>query len=137
MPITAKTYNPILTKGVKSNLGTTAIHNGKIRFTTDTGELFVDDDNKRVQINDVIKGYTQSEIEALQNPLSTKFYFSSDTHLFMYYANNEWSHIAVEAESAAGLSVVNGRVCITYQVNQPDLEPEEENPSENESNQTE
>ena len=51
MAVPTVTYSEILTKGLKSALATTEIENGKLRFATDTGELFLDDNNNRTNLN--------------------------------------------------------------------------------------
>lgn len=93
----ANTYNQILTRGLKDNLSSTPVIDGKIRLATDTQQLFVDFGSVRMEITDIIKGYTESQIRALQNPLS-KIYLSSDTNLLMYYSGSEW--IVLNASSS-------------------------------------
>ena len=40
--IVPKEYNRIFTKGLQSALNNTPIEDGKLRFTTDTGRLYLD-----------------------------------------------------------------------------------------------
>lgn len=69
----------VLTKGLQENLSETEIIEGMLRFTTDTGRLYLDLENdNRVPITNVVLGYTESEILALQNPLD-KVYVASDS----------------------------------------------------------
>ena len=42
----------VLSKGKESSLDNLDIENGKLRFTTDTGRLFLDDDGKRIEITE-------------------------------------------------------------------------------------
>ena len=82
-------YPNILTRGYQSSLDKTNIEDGKIRFTMDTSQLFIDIDSERKEITDFIKGKTEQEIRSIIAPLP-KFYFSSDTHKFLYNNGNEW-----------------------------------------------
>ena len=94
MPV--NTYNHIFTKGPESALPAT-FDEGKIRFTVDTGRLFVDGQNGRTEISDFIKGMTEAEIKAQLAPLANKIYISSDTNKFMIYDNSvtgNWINIA-------------------------------------------
>lgn len=70
----------ILTKGLQSSISSTAIVDGTLRFTTDSGNLYLDHNSSRIKITDVISGYTDAQIKALQSPLDTKLYMASDTH---------------------------------------------------------
>ena len=127
MAVTPKTYSSIFSAGLKAALANANIQNYKLRFTTDTGELFLDYGNSRIPIReDIIYGMTDTQINAIQSP-SSKLYFSSDTHLLYYYDTtlSEWSYVGIEAERAAGLSVVNGQLCVTYQVEVDDPDPED------------
>ena len=87
------TYEKILSKGPEAYLP--EIVNGKIRFTTDTGKLFLDSDDKRIEITDFVKGKTEEEIIETESPLP-KFYLASDTNLLYYYDNNEWKTVKVD-----------------------------------------
>lgn len=95
MATVAKDYNGILTKGLEASLATTPIEDGRLRYTTDTGRVYLDsvtgDNVERITISDVIQGYTEAEILALGNPLP-KFYFASDNgHLYVYNnVTDEW-----------------------------------------------
>lgn len=79
----------ILTKGLFSSLKTVPVEDGKVRFTTDTNQLFVDADGERHEVSDVIRGYTESEIKSLLAPLQ-KLYLSTDTHKFFVCISGEW-----------------------------------------------
>lgn len=72
-------YTQILTKGLQSALGTQEIEDGVLRFTTDTGRLYLDNGtSERIPISNVVTGMTEQQIINLQNPLD-KLYVSSDT----------------------------------------------------------
>ena len=96
----ARTYNQILTRGLKTNLASTPIVDGKIRFTSDTQELFIDFGVTRVEITDVVKGLTENQIRTLESPLD-KIYFSSDTHKLMYKSGGSWLVLNGVAPDAA------------------------------------
>ena len=79
-------------RGSKENLVNTAIKNGTLNFTKDTKELFVDIDDKRIQISSIIfNGGTEDQIRAIENP-SNKLYLASDTFKLLYFDPNslEW-----------------------------------------------
>ena len=82
-------YSNMMTKGVASSLESIPVENGKVRFTTDTDQLFIDMDGERHELSDIIRGYKESEIKSLLAPLP-KLYLSSDTHKFFVYASGEW-----------------------------------------------
>ena len=48
----ATTFNRILSKGIESELP--KVVDGRLRFTTDTGRLFLDNGNERVEISSKI-----------------------------------------------------------------------------------
>lgn len=78
-----------LTRGLQQSIDNTAITDGKLRFAVDTARLFLDLESERIEITDIIKGLTYSEIVALTKPLP-KVYLSSDTHQILSYDyNNE------------------------------------------------
>lgn len=85
----SNTYENMMTKGLASSLENTSVEDGKVRFTTDTNQLFIDADGERHEISDVMKKYTESEIKSLLAPLP-KLYLSSDTHKLFVYASGEW-----------------------------------------------
>lgn len=75
---------PILTRGSQSKIDSTPIEDGKLRFGIDSGRLFVDSKNARVEITDFVKGLSYQEIISLQSPLR-KLYLSTDTHQILMY----------------------------------------------------
>jgi hypothetical protein len=75
---------PNLTRGSQSDVYNTTIQDGKIRFATDTGRLFIDVGTSRIEITDYVKGLTYAQIMALNNPLP-KLYMAVDTLQFYSY----------------------------------------------------
>ena len=92
----ANTYPQFLTRGTSANLANTSIEDGKIRFTTDNGRMYVDYVNgqtsKRFAISDIVTGNTEAQILALQNP-EDKLYVSSDTNKLFFKEGNAWENI--------------------------------------------
>lgn len=75
----------VLTKGLQSDLDNTAVENGLLRFTTDTGRLYLDVNDERLPISNVVIGLTEAQIKALSNP-PEKLYAASDT--FRVFVSN-------------------------------------------------
>ena len=99
--IIAHSYSPILTKDVEANLTTYA--EGKLRFTTDTHKIFLDvSNNARIEFTDFVKGLTEAQIKATNNPLP-KLYLASDTHKLLVYntTSSEWETIAADNSGTA------------------------------------
>lgn len=71
-------YVKVFTKGLQSALESTSIENGKLRFTVDSGRLYLDHNTSRIAISGVVTGFTDSEIRNLSTPLP-KLYVASDT----------------------------------------------------------
>lgn len=75
----------ILTKGLQSALAHQAIEDGKLRFTTDTGRLYLDikeegTDGERILISETVDIYTEYQIfNEILAPLP-KVYVAKDTH---------------------------------------------------------
>lgn len=91
MSANSSTYNHILSKGIESDLPVDVGEN-KLRFTTDTGRLFLDNEGlDRIEITDFVKGLTKDQILSTISPLP-KVYISSDTHEIFTYdtTENEW-----------------------------------------------
>ena len=106
MSVNSTTYKKILSKGKEENLPT--IEDGKLRFTTDTGRLFLDNNNTRIEFSDFVKDKTKAQILELENPLP-KFYLATDTHE-LYFYNGVWQTInssTVSYAANAGTSVVS------------------------------
>ena len=95
MSLNSSTYIRILSKGLEANLP--GIEDGKLRFTTDTGRLFLDSGENRVEISDFVKDKTAQEIIQTEHPLP-KFYLASDTNILYYFNNNtdQWNTVKVD-----------------------------------------
>ena len=72
-----------LTRGTKAKIDATPIEDGKIRFCTDEGRLYIDYNDKRIEVSDVITDKTAAQLKVLQNPLK-KLYLASDTKAIYY-----------------------------------------------------
>jgi hypothetical protein len=84
----------ILTKGVSTSLDKTPIEDGKLRYCTDNGKVYLDQgvpgNGKRIALSDIIEGFTEAQIKANNYPL-VKLYQASDTkHLFVYLNTIGW-----------------------------------------------
>ena len=68
-----KDYIQVLTKGLESSLNTTEIEDGKLRFTTDTRNLYLDlvesGVKRRIKISDIDDTLTEEEIFSTLAPL--------------------------------------------------------------------
>lgn len=110
---------PILTRGSQSEIDSTPIEDGKLRFGIDSGRLFVDSKYARVEITDFVKGLSYQEIISLQSPLR-KLYLSTDTHQILMYNfyTEKW-----EIFGAADVCITNlefledGSLSITFGAN--------------------
>jgi len=97
-------YEQNLSRGFQSDIDNTPIEDGKLRFAVDEARLFLDLKNERIEFTDFIKGLTQDEIFALENPLP-KMYLSADTHQFMMYHAEEWVVFGDNAYDSEGQKV--------------------------------
>lgn len=86
----------------KPDLATENIEEGKIRFCTDTNELFVDYGNAHIEISDFIKEYTEEEILITSAPLP-KIYIAKDT-LNMFYYTTEWIKLNKSSNGSSNFS---------------------------------
>lgn len=68
-----------------------AITNGKVYFTTDEGNLYLDSGNARIKIGDYITLADENARLNLQNPLEDKLYMVESTHCLWSYKNDWWS----------------------------------------------
>jgi hypothetical protein len=92
-------YTKILSKGIQSSLP--PIEDGKLRFTIDTGKLFLDHKDKRIEITDFIKTLTEDQILSIIAP-SPKVYISKDTNkMFMFNEeSSQWECIGEKNSSS-------------------------------------
>ena len=91
--MSVKNYVKIFTKGLKSSLSKTTIGDGVLRFTTDTRELYFDQNGTRVKISDIESSYTEEQIFDTLAPLP-KIYVASDTHRAYVSTGTEWIDLA-------------------------------------------
>jgi hypothetical protein len=105
------TYNRILSKGIEADLP--GIKNGMLRFTTDTGRLFLDNGSTRIEITDFVKGKTKEQVLNTLAPLP-KIYLTSDTHEFYIY-DNGWH--GIEATNAVNASSATYASTASYSTN--------------------
>ena len=91
------TYNKVLSKGLQNNLP--GIEDGKLRFTTDTARLFLDDNNQRIEFTDFVKDKTKDQILSIESPLP-KLYLASDTHELYCHDNDGWYSISSSGGSS-------------------------------------
>ena len=117
MAVPTVTYSEILTKGLKSALATTEVENGKLRFATDTGELFLDDNNSRTKISDIIDTYTEAQIFQILAPLP-KIYLSSDTHKMYVNVSGVWYDIsAIDLSEVSSSETTNNVIWFSRSTN--------------------
>ena len=103
-------YLQIFTRGLEADLDGTSIEDGKLRYTTDTGKLFLDMGNgvsgTRIKIGDTDESYTQAQILQLQNPLP-KLYIASDTGRGFFYVGSSWIDLGSVVLSASAVDADN------------------------------
>lgn len=95
-----KTYTNLHSRGLASALSSVNIEDGKIRLTTDTGQLFFDIGNERKEISDFVTDLTEAEILATLAPLP-KFYWAKDTLNMFRYTAKGWENILRKYYSAS------------------------------------
>lgn len=82
-------FDRVLTRAIQRVIDHTPIEDGKLRFATDTGRLFVDfGSTTRIEIADFNKDYLESEIFRIENPTS-KIYMARDTKR-LYVFDDDW-----------------------------------------------
>lgn len=86
-------------KGLSSAIATAAIENGSFKITTDSQKIYVDLDNARLPLNDVVLDKTAAQIKTTSaaNALP-KLYLASDTMDLYYYDSTTY---VPEGESEA------------------------------------
>ena len=98
----SNSYDKILTRGLQSSLNSTKIEDGKLRFTYDTGKLYLDiveesEDpsytGERIRISDIEFSYTEAQILNILAPLSNKLYIANDTGRAMVFIGSNWVDI--------------------------------------------
>ena len=78
-------------------LKSTILNNSPLKeaiiFSTDTKELFLDIDNSRVKICDVINIDTLSNLDNILAPISNKLYYVEENNCLYKYIDGSWSVI--------------------------------------------
>ena len=69
-------------KEIKSVIDNNAPLKEAIIFATDTKEMFVDINNTRLQINDIVTIEKEADLDNILAPLSNKFYFVEENNIF-------------------------------------------------------
>lgn len=123
-------YAGILTRGVQAAIAAASVVDGKIRVATDSQQLYFDlGSGARIEITDVIKTYTSTEIESddgtdIPVALRGKLFLASDTkHLYVHNGTtwidlNASGGVASVTETGSGnaytsMSTLNGVVTLT------------------------
>ena len=101
MAITDKTsgyYSGILTRGTKEAIDDTSVVDGKIRLSTDTQQIFFDlGGGARIEITDVIRTYTSTELTAgttIPSNLRNKFFIASDNHHLFIHNGTQFADLS-------------------------------------------
>jgi hypothetical protein len=85
-------------KDLKVNIDNNSPLKQAIIFSTDTKELFVDINNSRMQISDIIIVNTEEELTSILAPISNKFYYVISKNRFFRFSEGEWK--GVQADDA-------------------------------------
>ena len=89
-----------LSRGTEESINAQPVIDGKLRFKTDTGKLFLDNGNQREEITDIDSSMT--EIEIVNMPVSKfqeKIYLASDTCRIFWFRKSD--NTIVEIASTA------------------------------------
>ena len=109
-------------RGKKAGINHTPVKNGSLNFTTDTEEMYVDIDDKRLNISGVKFLNTEAEIRALP-VIGDKIYVARDTGKIMAYdSDNGWVYLSAKNEIWEGSesdyeSISNPDPSVVYFVN--------------------
>ncbi len=92
-------------RGASTALYQSSIRNGTFNLCTDTGDLYIDIDNKRIAVKDIISMPTENDILSLQNPYQ-RIYFALDTYNLWRYneANTTWKQVSEHVKLADNAS---------------------------------
>ena len=91
------------TRGLSTDLAKTNIVNGTFLITTDTQKMYVDIDNVRIPLSDIVTGNTAAQIKAIASAdAKAKLYLASDTNDLYWYdtTNSAWAKVGNSAEFA-------------------------------------
>ena len=73
-------FKPAFSTSSSFNPATTALNEGALTVLTDTQDLYVDTDDIRIKVSDIVTG-TYNSIVGLVAPLQNKIYFATDTKM--------------------------------------------------------
>ena len=95
-------FKPALSTSSSFNPATTALNEGALTVLTDTQDIYLDTDDIRIKLSDVVTG-TYAAITSQPNPVLGKIYFAVDTHqLLQAYIDNSsvvWHELCGQAQS--------------------------------------
>ena len=82
-------------RGTKNGLINAPVLNGSLNFTTDTEEMYVDIDDRRLTISSVEFYETEDEIKSITNP-GEKLYVANNTKRILAYSaeQSEWIYVS-------------------------------------------
>ena len=81
-------FKPAISDSLHFNPATTALNEGALTVLTDTQDVYVDTDDIRIKLSDVVTG-TYAAITNQSDPVLGKIYFAVDTHqLLQAYRDN-------------------------------------------------
>lgn len=80
-------------KCVLANLGKVPITNGQIIFVTDTNEQYIDTNNGRNKITDLMFISNKEELESMTYPLPNKLYYVVSENEIMFYCLGTWQSV--------------------------------------------
>lgn len=95
-------FKPSFSTSSSFNPATTALNEGALTVLTDTQDIYVDTDDIRIKLSDVVTG-THTAITSQSNPVLGKIYFAVDTHqLLQAYMENGsviWHELGSQSQS--------------------------------------
>lgn len=83
-------------RGTKVGLDNAAIKNGSLNFSTDTEEMFVDIDDRRLQFQSVVLKDNETQIRQVQYP-GDKLFIARDTGKMLINVNAEWIFVGINS----------------------------------------
>lgn len=99
-------FKPVLRTSSQFNPATTALNEGSLTVLTDTQDLYVDTDDIRIKLSDVVTG-TYSAITNNDHPVLGKIYFAVDTHQLLQASSDNGSVVWHELGGQAQTAIVN------------------------------
>lgn len=76
-----------------SNLDRVPVEDGQIIFVKDTNEQYLDTDNRRSKLTDLVFIPDLEALNQISNPLSSKLYYVVAENLIEFYCNGRWQAI--------------------------------------------